>query len=205
MKNLKYFKITELKKIYNDDLNNIIQLINQENPKSLLASLNKNFVREYLRNVTSSESIFLYVLKFRKKIIGYSILTKKTKNLISVISNYKAKLLFFNLLNFQFITLINLSLIFFKLDTLFLKKKAKKIINQNYNLNLLAINKQFQSKGLGTFFLKKILKKVKSKYVTVETIDAKATKFYEIKLKFQFLGSKIRIFKNQKILYKKIT
>ena len=119
MKNLKYFKITELKKIYNDDLNNIIQLINQENPKSLLASLNKNFVREYLRNVTSSESIFLYVLKFRKKIIGYSILTKKTKNLISVISNYKAKLLFFNLLNFQFITLINLSLIFFKLDTLF--------------------------------------------------------------------------------------
>ncbi len=204
MKNIKNIKIQELKKIHDSDCKSIIKLIYQENPRSILASLNKNIVKQYLNKVTSSKSVLLFVLKLKKKIIGYAVIAKKTESLISIISMYKINILFLSIKNLRIFTLINLFLIFFKIDTFFLKNKTKKIIKQNYNLNLLAINKQYQSKGYGSYFLKKILKKVQSKFITVETIDDKAKKFYETKHEFKLLGVKLRIFKNQKILYKKI-
>ena len=204
MKKIKNTKIVELKKINDYDYKNILKLIYKENPRSILASLNKSIAKQYLKKIASSKSIMLYVLKFKKEIIGYAVIAKKTESLISIISKYKIDILYLSIINLKFLTLINLFLIFLKIDTLLLKKETKKIIKQNYNLNLLAINKRFQSKGYGTFFLKKILKKVKSKFITVETIDDKAKKFYETKHKFRLLGNKIRLFENQKILYKKI-
>ena len=78
----------------------------------------------------------LYVLKFKKEIIGYAVIAKKTESLISIISKYKIDILYLSIINLKFLTLINLFLIFLKIDTLLLKKETKKIIKQNYNLNL---------------------------------------------------------------------
>ncbi len=106
---------------------------------------------------------------------------------------------------FQLYNLLNAIISYFKLDTIFVEKKFKKIIKLNYNLNLLAIEKKFQSKGLGTFFLKNIFKSIKkSKYITVETVDSAATRFYVLRHNFKLAGNKLRFPKKQSILYKKI-
>lgn len=204
MKNHKNLSIIELKKLSNKDYEDITKLILEENKSSILASLNNKTIKQYLDNIASSNTVFLFVIKSINKIIGYSIIAKRTDNLISVFSNLKIKILLLLIINFKFITLINLILGYLKIDILFLNKKTKQIIDNNYNLNLLAINRQFQSKGIGTIFLKSIFKKVKTKYITCETIDDKATKFYQLRHKFKLMGSKLRIPKNQKILYKKI-
>ena len=106
----------------------------------------------------------------------------------------------------KFIKIFNILLSYLRLDVIMITKEKKKIINTNYNLNLLAVKKNFQSKGIGTFFLKKVFKKIKnSKYITVESLDKRAYDFYCIKHKFLFLGEKYRIIKNLKILVKKLT
>ena len=56
------------------------------------------------------------------------------------------------IVNFKIITLINLILGYLKIDILFLNKKNKKIIDENYNLNLLAIDKNFNLKELVQYF-----------------------------------------------------
>ena len=205
MKKFNNFKVIELRKITHRDFEKITKLILEENPSSILASLNKKIIQQYLSNIVLSDTIFLFVAKSNNKVIGYSIITKKIDNLISVFSNLKVKILLSMIMNFKFITLLNLFFVYFKIDTLFLNKKTKQIINHNYNLNLLAITKKFQSKGVGSIFLKSILKKVKTKYITVETIDERAANFYKFKHKFKLMGSKLRVPNNQKILYKKIT
>ena len=86
------------------------------------------------------------------------------------------------------------------------QEKKKKLINSNYNLNLLAVSKKYQSKGIGSYFLKRVFRLIKnSKFITVESIDKRAYKFYEKKHNFIFLGEKFRFRKNLKILYKKLT
>ena len=86
------------------------------------------------------------------------------------------------------------------------QEKKKKLINLNYNLNLLAVNKKYQSKGIGSYFLKRVFTLIKnSKFITVESIDERAYKFYEKKHNFIFLGEKFRFRKNLRVLYKKLT
>ena len=82
----------------------------------------------------------------------------------------------------------------------------KLIIKNNYNLNLFAVEKKFQSKGFGTLFLKRVFKKIKNKtkYITVETIDFKATKFYKHKHMFKIIGKRIRFPNSQQVLLKRI-
>ena len=79
MKKIKNTKIVELKKINDYDYKNILKLIYKENPRSILASLNKSIAKQYLKKIASSKSIMLYVLKFKKEIIGYAVIAKKPK------------------------------------------------------------------------------------------------------------------------------
>ena len=87
-----------------------------------------------------------------------------------------------------------------KLDLLFLSKKNKKIINENLNLNLLAIKSEYQSQGIGKKFIIEAidcLKKSNScKFITVETNNHRTGDFYKKKLNFNYIGKKIRFFKN---------
>ena len=206
MKKFKNFQIKELKKISNQQFNEIVKLIILENPKSILACLNKEIIKNYLDKLAISKDVLVFVIQYKSKIIGYAIIAKKIGKLTSIFLDKKIVILVSLIVNLKFIRLINIVLNYIKIDTIFLKRKYKNIINLNYNLNLLAINKRFQSKGLGSYFLRKIFKKFKkTKYITVETIDEKATKFYQKKHNFKIIGKKLRFPKNLKILYKKIT
>ena len=206
MKKFQNFKIKELKKISNQQFSEIIKLITNENPESILACLNKEIIKDYLNKVAISKDVLIYVIQNKDKIIAYAIIAKNIEKLTSIFLDKKITILFSLIINFKFIKLINIILSYVKLDIIFLKKKYKNIIYLNYNLNLLAVGKKFQSKGLGSYFLRKIFKNFeKSKYITVETIDEKATKFYQKKHNFKIIGKKLRFPKNLKVLYKKIT
>jgi|TARA_B110000858_G_C17629088_1_gene392623 hypothetical protein len=206
VKKFQNFKIKELKKISNQQFSEIIKLITNENPESILACLNKETIKDYLNKVAISKDVLIYVIQNKDKIIAYAIIAKNIEKLTSIFLDKKITILFSLIINFKFIKLINIILSYVKLDIIFLKKKYKNIIYLNYNLNLLAVGKKFQSKGLGSYFLRKIFKNFeKSKYITVETIDEKATKFYQKKHNFKIIGKKLRFPKNLKVLYKKIT
>ena len=206
MKKFQNFKIKELKKISNQQFSEIIKLITNENPESILACLNKETIKDYLNKVAISKDVLIYVIQNKDKIIAYAIIAKNIEKLTSIFLDKKITILFSLIINFKFIKLINIILSYVKFDIIFLKKKYKNIIYLNYNLNLLAVGKKFQSKGLGSYFLRKIFKNFeKSKYITVETIDEKATKFYQKKHNFKIIGKKLRFPKNLKVLYKKIT
>ena len=117
----------------------------------------------------------------------------------------KFKILYDLLSRFKFIKIIDIMLSYFKFDLLLLSNKEKKIINSNYNLNLLAVRHDFQSKGIGSYFLKQIFNKISSsKYISVESINKKAYDFYKKKHNFMYLGKKLRLFKNLKVLYKEL-
>tara|TARA_B100001057_G_scaffold477810_1_gene547474 strand:+ start:254 stop:874 length:621 start_codon:yes stop_codon:yes gene_type:complete len=205
VKKFKNFKIQKLKKVIKKDSNKIINLILKENPSSILASLEKNFINEYLNKIAKSKNALLYVIRCNNKIVGYAIIAKKMEALVSHFSNIKMKLIFSMIKRFQIYSLLNAIISYLKIDIIFLEKKFKRMIKLNYNLNLLAIDKKFQSKGLGTFFLKNIFKNIKkTKYVTVEAVESAATKFYVLKHNFKLAGNKLRLPKKQSILYKKI-
>ena len=92
------------------------------------------------------------------------------------------------------------------MDLILLSENNKNFINNNLNLNLLAIKKNYQSQGVGKEFVSKILDTLKKKYnfkgISVETYSKQAGSFYEKKLNFYYLGKKIRFFRNLYI-YKK--
>ena len=77
------------------------------------------------------------------------------------------------------------------------------------NLNLIAIKKEYQSKGYGKIFIDRILqetkKYVKFNSICCETYSDRAEIFYKNKLSFFYLGKKIRLRKKLKILNKKLS
>ena len=95
-----------------------------------------------------------------------------------------------------------------RVDIILLNKTNKQLLESNFNLNLLAIKKEYQSKGIGKLFLEEILKKIKAQnlilYITCETYDDRALDFYIKKCNFEKIGIKLRFFKNLHILCKRI-
>ena len=95
-----------------------------------------------------------------------------------------------------------------KIDLFFISKEKRNIIDKTFNLNLLAIDRKFQAKGIGKVFVSNILEDIKKKNnletITVETFDKdkRAEFFYKNKLNFYYIGKKLRFFKNL-IVYKK--
>ena len=182
------------------------RLIKQENSGSILASLSSNLVKRYLEISIKSENLFFYVCEYQDKIIGYALLAKRPLFLISEFSVLKHSILINLLFNLSLKTIINIILSISKIDLFLLSKEKKIVISKNLNLNLLAINKNFQSKGIGKTFISNILDNLKKKYnfqtITVETFDKRAGSFYENKLSFYYIGKKLRFFKNLNV-YKK--
>ncbi len=92
------------------------------------------------------------------------------------------------------------------IDLVLITKEKKNIIKNSFNLNLLAVDKNLQSKGIGKNFLNDIFTELRRKndikIITVETFDDRAASFYENKVNFKYLGKKLRFLKNLKI-YKK--
>ena len=203
--NLKIFKVEKLNSI--KDFYSIINLIKTENKYSILSKLSKTLIIEYLKIAFSSKNLFLFVLKYNKKNIGYSIFAKNEINLIKDFEPIKFKIFIELLLRLKFFSLINIVLAMTKLDLILLNKKylnKKNILN----LNLLAINKNFQSRGFGSYFLSQSTKIIhknfyKFKYITCEAPNLRALNFYTKKKHFRFVGKKIRLPKNFYVLIKK--
>ena len=182
------------------------KLIKEENPDSILASLNKNLIKKYLEISIKSDNLFFYICEYENKIIGYAILARQPLFLISEFKVIKYSIFFNLLLNFKLKTIINILLSMSKIDLFFINKENKDIINKTFNLNLLAIDRKFQSKGIGKAFVRNIFENLKKnnnlEIITVETFNKRAQSFYENKLNFHYIGKKLRFFKNL-IVYKK--
>ena len=200
------FSFKKIDKLRDNEIEDIIYLVKNENPKAIIASFSKKNIKLYLQNILHTKNLIIFVLKRKNKIIAYSLIAKKPKFLTSTFKKMKFKILFDLIINFQFHKIITIVISYLNFDILFLSREKKKLINSNYNLNLLAVNKKYQSKGIGSYFLKRIFRLIKnSKFITVESIDERAYKFYEKKHNFIFLGEKFRFRKNLRVLYKKLT
>ena len=182
------------------------KLIKEENPNSILASLNKNSIKKYLEISIKSENLFFYICEYKNEIIGYALLARQPSFLISEFKRIKYLILLNLLFSFKLKTIINILLSMSKIDLFFISKEKRDIIDKTFNLNLLAIDRKFQSKGIGKTFVMNILEDIKKnnnlETVTVETFNKRAQSFYENKLNFHYIGKKLRFFKNL-IVYKK--
>ena len=193
------------KSLNSNSLKKIILILKAENKSSILANLSNANIKEYLDIVVKQSNMELYVVS-NPAIIGYAILARKPKYLIQNFQKLKILVLFDLLIKLKFVTLINIFISIINFDMLFVKDKNKELIKNSLNLNLLGIQEKHQGKGIGTNFLKFILKKTKhrSKYITCEADNSRSTKFYKKNLNFKLIGLKIRIPGSINILSKKI-
>ena len=195
-------------KLNNEEFQQLKSLIQKENKDSILARLGDKNLENYLNTSIKSNFLHLYVCKNQSEIIGYALVADKPKYLISEFLNLKTNILIDLLLKFKISTLINVAISFLNLDLILVSKVNRNLIHNNPNLNLLAINVNFRSKGIGKEFMKKIfetfLDKNKETYFTCETYSENAKNFYIKKLKFDGVGKKLRLFKSMYILIKKI-
>jgi len=181
----------------------IMFLIRKENQKSILSQLSENVLFNYLNLVVRSKYLILFSLKFKNKIVAYALVARKPLYLISEISTLKFSILFDLLARIKILTIINLFLTISKIDNFFINKNFIKLKEKSLNLNLLAVKSNFQSKGIGKYFLKEIFNKLKiskKNNITCETFSSRATKFYQNKFAFKVMGKKIRFFKTLTVL-----
>ena len=131
---------------------------------------------------------------------------KKPRFLVSNFENLKYYFLIDLITNLKIITLFNIFLTKVSIDDLFISKKNKILISKSHNLNLLAIEKNHQSKGIGKRFLNYILKTIKkdAQTITCETNNLRSNLFYEKKLNFKNIGIRIRLPNIMKIMIKKL-
>ena len=204
MNKIRFKKIKS--KLNKNFLKQLIKIIKAENASSILARLNYENISLYLRCVIESKELDLFLV-MNKKIIGYAIVAEQPKFLTSSFKNFQFKILFDLLLKFRVSTIFNLFLFKIGIENYLISIDNRVKISKSVNLNLLAINEKYQSKGVGKKFMTYILKTLKikkRKYITCETDNYRSKKFYIKKLKFKELGKKIRYPIFTSVLIKKI-
>tara|TARA_B100001093_G_scaffold407896_1_gene396624 strand:- start:647 stop:1282 length:636 start_codon:yes stop_codon:yes gene_type:complete len=203
------FKIKELNEnYYKRELVEVVNLIKIENTYSILSRLSTSIIEDYLKIALSSKNILLFVLKKNTKIIGFSLYAKNNQNLIEDFKSIKFKILINLIFKFQFFSIINILLAISKLDLIMINKKKISDIDKSLNLNLLAIDKKFQSQGIGNIFLEKTNDIIYKNFfifksITCEAPTLGALNFYTKKNNFKFIGKKIRLGQNLFVLKKK--
>ena len=199
----------QVKEIKNDLSNSqfkfLRDILKKENHESLLSFLSENILKKYFEILIKSKNISLFFCEIDNKDIGYMVIANSPNHLINDFKSLKFSIFFDLVLNFKIKVLLNILISFFKLDLIFLSNK-KDIIYNNPNLSLLAINAEFQSKGIGKIFIEKVLSEYNFKnrfhQITVETNNLRTENFYKDKVNFVYLGKKLRLFKNLKVFLK---
>ena len=199
----------QVKEIKNDLSNSqfkfLSDILKKENHESLLSFLSENILKKYFEILIKSKNISLFFCEIDNKDIGYMVIANSPNHLINDFKSLKFSIFFDLVLNFKIKVLLNILISFFKLDLIFLSNK-KDIIYNNPNLSLLAINAEFQSKGIGKIFIEKVLSEYNFKnrfhQITVETNNLRTENFYKDKVNFVYLGKKLRLFKNLKVFLK---
>ena len=180
------------------------ELIRKENSQSILAKQSENIIFDYLDVVIKSNYLKLFCLRYNNEIIAYAITSIKPKYLISEFQNLKVKIFFSLLLDLKITTLLNIMFSILNIDLILLNKQNLIKVRENLNLNLIAVDSKYQSKGVGSLFIQKIKSHYKelegTKYMICETYDQRAIKFYLDKCGFKLIGKKLRIPKNLHIL-----
>ena len=128
--------------------------------------------------------------------------------MISDFKKIKLKIFIDLLFKLKFLSLINILLAITKIDLILLSKKDIQKNANSLNLNLLAINKKYQSQGIGKFFVEQTIRIIYKKLykfnlITCEAPTINALNFYLKKIKFKLIGKKVRLTKNFFILQKK--
>lgn len=186
------------------DKKKLLELLKKENDQSILAKLSDQIVFDYLDIVQKSNFLKLFNLEYNNEIIAYAITSIKPKYLVSEFKSLKVKIFLSLVLNFKIITLFNIIFSTLNLDLIILKKENLKKVKENLNLNLIAVESKYQSKGIGNLFLRKIISHYKElekpKYMICETYDQRAIKFYLDRCGFKIIGKKLRIPKNLYVL-----
>ena len=202
----------QVKEIKNDLSNSqfkfLRDILKKENHESLLSFLSENILKKYFEILIKSKNISLFFCEIDNKDIGYMVIANSPNHLINDFKSLKFSIFFDLVLNFKIKVLLNILISFFKLDLIFLSNK-KDIIYKNPNLSLLAINAEFQSKGIGKIFIEKVLSEYNFKnrfhQITVETNNLRTENFYKDKVNFVYLGKKLRLFKNLKVFLKDLS
>ena len=186
----------------------IISLLREENSDSILAKLSSDNIDSFIEILVRSNKLNLFTCELNNEVIGYATFANKPSFLVSEFYEIKYKIFLNLLINFHFLTILNLLISIVRVDIILLNKTNKQLLESNFNLNLLAIKKEYQSKGIGKLFLEEILKKIKAQnlilYITCETYNDRALDFYIKKCNFEKIGIKLRFFKNLHVLSKKI-
>jgi len=198
----------KLKNLNKKVLRSIYKIIINENHLAIISLLNFTSFQKLLLQIIKSKKIFLFVVKNKKKIIGYSIYSNNPNQIFKDAKNLKFIIIRNLLISFKFLTITNLIIKFFNIDKIFFSKNDNKLYKKTLNLSYLAIEKKYQSKGIGKYFVIETLKKLKKDYnkkiVTVDTKDPNTKNFYLNKCKFSLLGEKIELFKFTTVFFKKI-
>ena len=186
----------------------IIRLIKEEQPGSVLASLRQDLIKKYIEISIKSKNLFFYTCEYEDKLVAYALWARNTSFLTSEFKSIKYPILINLLIGFKIKTIMNILLSIFKIEFLFLSRNKRNFINKNLIFSLMAFDKEFQSKGIGTVFCSDMLIDLSKKYkfdnMIVEPYDDRAIYFFKNKFNCNFLGKKIRFFKNLEIYYKKL-
>ena len=203
----KFLKIYKKKNLTKKEFYIIRNIIKKENPESVISSLNNELLFKYIKLITKSDKINLFTCELKKRIIGYLIISKQPKDLFNEFQPLYTDIIFYFIKKLKFFLLLNLLLKFTKIDLMFISPNNKKKFESSINLNMIGIEKKFQSKGIGYLFLRKVISiviyKKKYKHMSLETLNYRAENFYRKKFYFYSIGLKLRFFKNLKILIKK--
>ena len=206
---LEHFKVKKLK--FFDDVNKknkVIHMMKTENAYSLLAKMPEGIINKYFEIVFSSNKLSLFVCFFKDELIGYALLANKPSYLVSEFKSLTTNIYIYLIGKMKLVLLFDLILAVLKIDTLKINKENKKLLNESLNLNLLAIHRNYQSKGFGKLFLMNIIdelrKENKFEFICCETYSSNAENFYVKKLGFNNIGEKTRFAGKLKVLKKKI-
>ena len=181
-------QITKIKKKINKKkLFEITSIIQSENKSSIISSLSKRNIVLFLEKTIESKKLELFVATYKKRIVGYAIVALRNKYLKQVFNQYILNFLFDLIFRLKIVTLLNASMSYMKLDNIFLGKFEKEKISNSINLNMIAIHKKHQSKGIGEKLMKFIIKDFRkdSNYISCEIENLRSKKFYQKKLGFK--------------------
>ena len=204
----KKITIKEYKNIIDEsEKSQIINLIKEGNPDSILAQLSHINISKYLDILIRSKKLYLFTCALENELIGYAIFVKKPKYLITEFKDIKFRILYDLISNLNVLTILDIIISTLKIDLIKIEKKKRKILNESLNLNLIAIKESFRSKGYGKLFLDDLIKKFSiSKnfnLICCETYSNKAESFYIKNFDFNIIGKKLRSKGQLTVLMKK--
>ena len=109
-KKISKIKVTFLqsKNDVNKNFKAIYSLIKKENSYSILSKLNKKLIIDYLKITVQSKKLFLFIVKFKKKVIGYSLFAKNERDLIGEFKEMRFKIFIYLLLKLKIISIFNI-------------------------------------------------------------------------------------------------